>query len=317
VNMDSHAYANAESWQRLNKHMLDDNWGMGYILEGLAAVAFFQGEYSRAQLQLEESLALFKESGNKWGMAYALLRLANVISKQGDQNTAYALLEECLLLARELVYKWGLAYALLLLGQLDLSREDYTRTRSHLEESLAINRELGDQRHTVKSLLQLASVATLQGDTMTARALYEEGLTIASALNHREFMALALEGLAGEIALQGHAAWAVRLWGAAEKLREAVGALTPFTEHSGYEHLVAIARSQLGKGLFAAGWAEGRGMTPEQALAAQRTAMTPGPPSSGRAKMVGVRPTRSTTSRRSRPGLPTSCASRASGRATV
>ena len=43
----------------------------------------------------------------------------------------------------------------------------------------------------------------------------------------------------------------------------------------GYEQAVATARAQMGEQAFTAAWAEGRTMTPEQALAAEGPAATP------------------------------------------
>jgi len=63
---------------------------------------------------------------------------------------------------------------------------------------------------------------------------------------------------------QGEAAWAVRLWGEAETMREVIGAPLPPVERAGYEQAVTTARSQLGERNFAVAWAEGRAMTIEQ-----------------------------------------------------
>jgi DNA-binding CsgD family transcriptional regulator len=61
----------------------------------------------------------------------------------------------------------------------------------------------------------------------------------------------------------------VRLWGAADALREAMGTPIPPVYRADYERSVAAARAQLGEKAFAAAWAEGRSMTPEQALTAK------------------------------------------------
>src|SRR5439155_1206242 len=74
-------------------------------------------------------------------------------------------------------------------------------------------------------------------------------------------------------------------WGAAESLRTDIGAqselgglflmaMTPI-ERATYQQAVAAAQIQLGKEAFATAWDEGRTMTPEQALAAQRPVMMP------------------------------------------
>jgi DNA-binding NarL/FixJ family response regulator len=95
-------------------------------------------------------------------------------------------------------------------------------------------------------------------------------------------IASCLEGLAGVVVAEGEPVWAARLWGAAETLRETVGAPIPPVERTDYERAVAVAHAKLGEQAFSAAWAEGRAMTLEQALAAQgRTSVptaTPIPP---------------------------------------
>lgn len=60
------------------------------------------------------------------------------------------------------------------------------------------------------------------------------------------------------------AAW---LWGAAEALRQSIGAREAPASRATRERLIAQAREQLGEAAFAAKWAEGRAMTMEQAVA--------------------------------------------------
>jgi DNA-binding CsgD family transcriptional regulator len=78
-----------------------------------------------------------------------------------------------------------------------------------------------------------------------------------------------LEGLAVVAAAQGETTWAVRLLAAAAALRDSLGAPLPPVYGADYECCVAAARAQLGEQAFLVAWAEGRGMTWEQALAAR------------------------------------------------
>jgi len=52
----------------------------------------------------------------------------------------------------------------------------------------------------------------------------------------------------------------------ADALRDAIGAPLPPVYHTDYDRSVAAARAQLGEKAFATVWAEGRTMTPDQAL---------------------------------------------------
>jgi DNA-binding NarL/FixJ family response regulator len=71
------------------------------------------------------------------------------------------------------------------------------------------------------------------------------------------------------VAARRQLAWAAQLWGASEALRDACGIPIPRIELADYERSVSAARVHLGEKAFAAAWAEGQFMTPEQALAAK------------------------------------------------
>jgi hypothetical protein len=106
---------------------------------------------------------------------------------------------------------------------------------------------------------------------MRAAALFKESLSLRKEMGARRGIAESLEGLASVRVADGGdsqtAARPARLLGAAEALREAIGAPVPLVERAEYERDVATLRSQLGEEAFAATWAEGRAMRTEQAIA--------------------------------------------------
>jgi predicted ATPase/serine/threonine protein kinase/DNA-binding CsgD family transcriptional regulator len=242
----------------------------------LGSMAFDQGDYAMARSLFEESVALFEEMGNKEDMAWALRNLGRVLFAQGDEARAYALAEESLALCRELHDKISSAYTLDLLGRFALSLGKVTTARSLLEEGLALFRELGTRRHVAQVLSHVASVAAMQGDDTVAHALYEESLVLFRYVGDTRGLACCLQGWGAMIARQGELTRAARLWGVAETL-SAVSGPQRFSlpvehtnyERADYERMVSIARTQLGEQAFAKAWAEGRTMTPEQALAKQ------------------------------------------------
>ncbi len=250
--------------------IVGDKDRVAYSLYNLAELTVIQGAYDRAPALFEESLALFKEQGNKRGIALSLLQLSDALfNLQGDQTKIRSLLEEGLPLFKEVGDKDGIASCFFFSGRLALSHGDVFTARSQLEKSLTLYREMGDRHRIAQSLCALAKVAAIQGDHTTARALYEESLAIAR-VGHKLNIASGLEGLASMVALQGGPTWAARLWGAADALRDAMGAPMATVERPAYEQAMAAARLKLGEKVFAAAWAEGRNMSPEQALSAQR-----------------------------------------------
>ena len=243
----------------------------------LAARVVQQGEYTRGRALLEESLALAREAGDKRGIAHSLEGLANLLFvTQGDQARIRSLLEEGLALSREIGYKDALATYFSSSGEVALSQGDVATAYSLLEEGLRLFREMGDRVSIAQSLSLMAKVVTLQGNHTAARTLYEESLALAREIGNKN-IAFCLEGLAGVVAAQGELAWAVQLWGAAKALREAIGVPIPPVYHAEYEQMVATARTQLGEKAFATVWAQGRMMTPEQALTVQEPATMPIP----------------------------------------
>jgi DNA-binding CsgD family transcriptional regulator len=176
---------------------------------------------------------------------------------------------ESLALFKEVGDKDGIASCFFFSGRLAFSQGDVFTARSQLEKSLALYREMGDRQRIAQALCALAKVVAIEGDHSTARALFEESLAIAW-VGHKLNIACGLEGLASVVARQGEPTWAARLWGAAEALRDAIGAPIAPVERTAYEQAVAVARLKLGEKVFAAAWIEGRTMSPEQALSAQR-----------------------------------------------
>jgi hypothetical protein len=73
-----------------------------------------------------------------------------------------------------------------------------------------------------------------------------------------------LELLAAAVSMQGDYRRAALLFGAAEALREAVGAFVLPLYRAEYDRGVAAARTGLYDTTFQAAWSEGRAMTPEE-----------------------------------------------------
>jgi predicted ATPase/DNA-binding CsgD family transcriptional regulator len=256
---------------------VDDREYAAYALFSLGLLASSQGEYARACALYEESLALFREIEHKRGIAHTLSQLAQTLFvSQGDQARVRSLLEECLALSREIGFKEGIAASLLYLGQLALSQGDSATAHSLAEESVVLYKEMGHRHGTAESLAVLGKVVAAQGDFAAARRLYEESLALSEDLGEKWVIAACLVGLGEVVAAQQKLAWAAQLWGAADALRDAIGVPIPPVELADYERSLSAARVHLGERAFAAAWAQGRAMTPEQAVAAQ--GQKPAPP---------------------------------------
>jgi hypothetical protein len=110
-------------------------------------------------------------------------------------------------------------------------------------------------------------VAQAERDYATARALHTESLVIERELGNKRGIAHALGSLAVIDLAEQRAQRAALLFGAAESLRASIDVPLPPGERDEHDRAVAAARCVLGEQAFAAGWAKGRAMTPEQAIA--------------------------------------------------
>jgi predicted ATPase/DNA-binding CsgD family transcriptional regulator len=252
---------------------LIDHEGMQYVLAHLANIYFVQGDYATAQALYKESLTINEKIGHRRGIASVQHLLAGVFLYQGDFVQAYSLAEQSLLLSREIAEKGNIPASLTILGQLACYRHDYAAAQALLEESLTLSKEVGHQQRIVHSLSSLARAVFIQGDDARARSLYEESFTSQMKSTARTwYLAECLEGLGQVIAAQEEYKWAARVWGAAERLREALGVPIPPVYRPMHEHAVALALATFGEKAFTAAWEEGRAMTPEQAFAALQQA---------------------------------------------
>jgi predicted ATPase/class 3 adenylate cyclase/DNA-binding CsgD family transcriptional regulator len=253
---------------------------VAWALESSAEIAILQGEYARARPLLEESLALFREVSNTSGVATSLKWSALMMFSQGDLARAHAVAEESLALYKEIGSKSEEAEVLSVLAEITFYQGDTTTARLLFEKTCAFYREVGNEGQLAWTLSLLGKVIAAQGDLAAARACYEESLNRANGVNsHLSFLDIppALEGLAVVVAAQEEPTWAARLWGTAQAQREAYGVPLPPIYRADYEQAVAAARTHLGEQPFALAWAEGRSMTPEQALAAQGPVTIPAP----------------------------------------
>jgi predicted ATPase/DNA-binding CsgD family transcriptional regulator len=242
--------------------------GVAWSLHRLAQLTDVQGDYAGARAQMEAVLALQRRLQNKRGMSSALFSLAELrFASQSDPAMIRPLLEESLALGEELGDKEDIASSLYLLGELALSQADADNARALVEKSLALCQEMGHQYGIAQSRSALARVEAWQGNYTAASALYEESLGRYGALDDSEGEARCLEGLADVAAAQEVPVWAVRLWAAAETLRDISGVPMLPVWRAPYDGAMAACRSQLGEQRFVAAWAEGRAMTLEQTLA--------------------------------------------------
>ncbi|MFI0941058.1 AfsR/SARP family transcriptional regulator [Streptomyces sp. NPDC021020] len=124
----------------------------------------------------EESLAGFREQGDRWGMITSLHLLADVADHAGDLHKAVALHEEALVLAEELDSALDVSELLTNRAAYRLRAGDLAGAEADCERAVVLSRRAGAPEGLALAHKGLADVARLRGDLPGARALAEQAL---------------------------------------------------------------------------------------------------------------------------------------------
>ena len=172
-------------------------------LYGMANLAFAQGDPPVVHRCLEESMALWKEVGDREGIAAALHVLANMALNQGDYIKARELEEQGLVIDRALNNAVGIARKLQCLGLALFRLGEYAAAHTVLEEDLELLRSLGDRVTISYAQNFLALTLRAEGKYAEARALHESSLAIQEAAGDQFGLPGTLHNLGIVIAILG------------------------------------------------------------------------------------------------------------------
>ncbi len=249
---------------------------LGQALQERGTLAYWQGDFDAALRALEAGLSVFRQLGDSAGIIGVLHALTVAYQERGDYERARILLEEGLVLARELEDDHlAVAWHLFFQGLGAYRACQSGRAAILWDESVARFRAHMDVWAIACVLTHRAMVSLDEGDYGPAGTQLMESLTHLRDLGERWQVVHTLEVFA-RLAAEQRPRWedgqpgalrAARLFGAAEALREALGAPVLWFQRQSYAQGVAALRTQLDDAACAAASAEGRGMTLEQAIA--------------------------------------------------
>jgi DNA-binding CsgD family transcriptional regulator len=197
----------------------------------------------------EESLALCRQIGYAVGISFNLRFLSRSVGILGDPARSTRLLEEALSISQEIGDKGGVAEAYKDLAHAAHLADDPVRAIEMLRISIPAHRELEERWLIAMSLHDLAGVMTLRG-ARGLQASTPSGMTGASGI-----------GEAHDDLLTG-----VRLFGAAEALRETCNVMLPVPLRILADRDLAVLHEHLDDDAFGQAWAEGREMSFEAAV---------------------------------------------------
>jgi hypothetical protein len=142
---------------------------------------------------------------------------------------------------------------------------DHRAALEHWLEAADLFRELGDESGIVKMLLNVGWSALVLRDAVLAEKSLREGVVAAGPLGASHYIANGALALGAVLAAEHEDERAAEFLAASASLREELGVgFNDADEERIYEQAVADAKAALGEDAFAAAWARGQAMQPDE-----------------------------------------------------
>ena len=258
------SYHEAQDWlERLLAAAIQPTMGRCRGLVDLAFSAHRLGHYPLSRAAGEEGLALAEALGDPKAVADAAFQLSWPLLSLGDPTGSRRLMEQSLALYRALDKPQEAAFVVAMMGEVARAAGDWASARTLDEQAVELHRSLPDRRRLAVVVGNLGCVLIQFGEFERSLALLRECLDL--LLETDSEITPVLEALATLASARGQPLRAARLLGADQALRSRTGRAVDPGDRPDYERTLASVRSQLGEAAFAAAWAEGAALTPEQA----------------------------------------------------
>jgi non-specific serine/threonine protein kinase len=260
-------------------------------LNGLSLIVWSQGETTRAASLAASAQAMAETIGDRDQVALAVHMRGLAAFAEGQLDQAQSLMELALRLQRELGLPSDGSMALRSLSGIAYAQGDLERCLHYAHEALAIFRRLGHPSGIAGTLEILARVANDRGDRATALHAYQDGLRLWAQTNarwasiagtqdftmpsrfprwagndDRRLLFLAFSGLAAIALTDAQHAAATRLFGAADRRRQADSTVLSPAMVNKHEETGAILRAALGSDQFEAWYTAGQNLQLPQAV---------------------------------------------------
>jgi non-specific serine/threonine protein kinase len=197
----------------------------------------------------ERGLELARRSGGAYEIAQANQVLGLLYKQRGDFAMARQHLEESLRVCQSSEFSVWPPLLLNSLGQVAYLEGDIDGAAARFDEAMTEFRALGNTYGEGVVTTNLAKVARARGNNHEAIQLFQ--LALDSRWEHRDLLGLfsCLRGLATVLVLTGRDEEAVFLDGAAETLRESIGAPPPIHGRR-FDEAMSAARNHMGEPRF-------------------------------------------------------------------
>lgn len=244
-----------------------------------ALIGYYRSDWNQADRLADESLQLFRATGNVCGAARVLLTQGAGALLRGQYIAAHTSANESFRMLQQMSYTWFSAEALLVLAYSSYFQGDYFQAYTTGKKGFKLSQQTGELYTIVRAAHACALFADSQKNFVDVHAMYKEVMAITKVTLETGAcspVAVCLVGLGAIVALQKQYAWATSLWGKAKTLYNRRDGLSEFEPrrwlavildtHLLYSQEVERVYVQLGEQTFMAAWNEGQTMSLEQLL---------------------------------------------------
>ncbi len=161
------------------------NWKYTASLTSLGNVSDSLGEYQKAIEFHQQSLAIFREIGDRGGEAKSYNNLGIVYRSLGEYQKAIEFCQQSLAIKREIGDRGGEAFSYNNLGTVYQYLGEYQKAIEFYQQSLAIKREIGDREGEASSYNNLGNVYYSLGEYQKAIEFYQQSLAITREIGDR------------------------------------------------------------------------------------------------------------------------------------
>jgi len=225
-----------------------------------------RGDLERATRLFEEALTSFRSRGDRVRGGACLNSLGVVARSRLDFERAKGLLTESVAIRRELQDSSGMSSSLSNLAILYMDLGDTERARELLEETMMLDQERNDEWGVAVTSLNLGVAKLELEEVQPAADMVRSSVQSLVKLGDLDGVAEGIEALAGVAVAEERFVRAARLAGAADALRRALGIPLAEVDRVRFDRWLSEPRRRLAGEGFGAAWAEGAGMTTEQAI---------------------------------------------------
>lgn len=260
-------YAAAAAFARecleLSRLVSDGNPAAAYRL--LALTELVSGRTEQALGHADAAVAAATTMADDWEHGVAIAVRAAVIAARGDLTAAEKAFRQALDVLQD-NNGWGVANVRYGLGQIARARRDLDAAAEHFGAALSLYRQIDARPEMARCLAGIGRIALARGDLTVAAGSLTESVRLSLATGHRLAIARGLQALATLASALGEAEHAVRLAGAAQAASEAASAQPSASAARRLGGLLEAAAASLGPDAVASLLAEGKAMSPYQAV---------------------------------------------------